>query len=139
MSETYIPAPLRRLVEQRAGYRCEYCLLLAYVSTIPHEVDHVIAEKHGGMTTTDNLAFACWRCNRRKGTDLGSFDPQTGKFSFLFNLRTQVWSEHFVMLPDFSLSGITPEGRTTVSLLQLNGQRRIAERKRVQEGLKMRR
>lgn len=138
MSETYIPAALRRLVEQRAGYRCEYCLLLAAISLIPHEVDHIIAEKHGGVTTAANLAFACWRCNNRKGTDLGSFDPQTGKFSFLFNPRTQVWSEHFVVLPDFSLLGITPEGRTTVSLLRLNDQRRIAERKRVKEGLEMR-
>jgi hypothetical protein len=138
MSETYIPAALRRLVEQRAGHRCEYCLLLASISLIPHEVDRVIAEKHGGKTEADNLAQACWRCNRRKGTDLGSFDPQTGKFSFLFNPRTQVWSEHFVMLPDLSLSGITPEGRTTISLLQLNDERRKAERKRMKEGLEMR-
>jgi hypothetical protein len=138
MSETYIPAALRRLVEQRAGYRCEYCLWLASLSLISHEVDHVIAEKHGGATVADNLAFACWYCNRRKGTDLGSFDPQTGKFSFLFNPRTQVWSEHFVMLADFSLLGLTPEGRTTVSLLQLNDQKRIAERRRVKESLEMR-
>jgi hypothetical protein len=138
MSETYIPAALRRLVEQRAGHRCEYCLWLASLSLIPHEVDHVIAEKHGGATVADNLAFACWYCNRRKGTDLGSFDPQTGNFSFLFNPRTQVWSEHFVMLADFSLSGLTPEGRTTVSLLQLNDQKRIAERRRVKEGLERR-
>ncbi len=138
MSQTYIPASLRRLVEQRAGHRCEYCLLLAMLSAIPHEVDHVVAEKHGGKTEESNLALACWRCNRRKGSDLGSFDPQTGTFSFLFNPRTQVWSEHFALFPDYSILGLTPEGRTTVSLLELNGAGRVAERRRIEEGLKPR-
>ncbi|MGE0130963.1 MAG: HNH endonuclease [Blastocatellales bacterium] len=138
MSQTYISASLRRLVEQRAGNRCEYCLLLAIVSTIPHEVDHVVAEKHGGETEEDNLALACWRCNRRKGSDLGSFDPLTGNFSFLFNPRTQSWDEHFEMLADHSILGITPEGRTTVSLLQLNEESRVTERRRIEEGLEKR-
>ncbi|MBA2647884.1 MAG: HNH endonuclease [Pyrinomonadaceae bacterium] len=89
MSITYIPAAVRRLVVERAGNRCEYCLLPADVAFFPHEVDHVIAEKHGGKTEADNLAFSCWRCNRHKGSDLGSFDPQTQNFSLLFNPRTQ--------------------------------------------------
>ncbi len=85
---TYIPAALRHRVEERALSKCEYCLLPADVAFFPHEVDHVIAQKHGGATDANNLAFTCWRCNRHKGTDLGSFDPQTGAFSFLFNPRT---------------------------------------------------
>ncbi len=36
--------------------------------------------------------FVCWRCNRHKGTDLGSFDPQTGEFSFLFNSLQSTYS-----------------------------------------------
>lgn len=127
---TYIPTALRRLVEERANYQCEYCLLPAGVAFFPHEVDHVIAQKHGGATDADNLAFACWRCNRYKGTDLGSFDPQTGAFSFLFNPRIQRWAEHFV-LEEFMVVGLTPEGRTTVSLLQLNSDERVAERQRL--------
>lgn len=127
---TYIPTALRRLVEERANYQCEYCLLPAGVAFFPHEVDHVIAQKHGGATDADNLAFACWRCNRYKGTDLGSFDPQTGAFSFLFNPRIQRWVEHFI-LEEFMLVGLTPEGRTTVSLLQLNSDERVAERQRL--------
>jgi hypothetical protein len=123
------------MIEQRAEWRCEYCLLLAGVSYYAHEADHIIAVKHGGKTVADNLAFTCWRCNRRKGSDLGSFDPQTGKFSFLFNPRTQVWSEHFALFPDFSILGLTPEGRTTVSFLQLNNERRIAERRSVEASL----
>jgi 5-methylcytosine-specific restriction endonuclease McrA len=55
MSVTYIPAALRRLVEERVNRLCEYCLLPADVSFFPDEVDHVIAEKHGGATNADNL------------------------------------------------------------------------------------
>ena len=128
MSITYIPAALRRLVTERAGHQCEYCLLPADVAFFPHEVDHVTAEKHGGTTEADNLAFACWRCNRHKGSDLGSFDPQTQNFSFLFNPRTQVWVEHFALQGE-QIIGLTPEGRTTVSLLRLNSDARLAERR----------
>ena|SRR4028119_379192 len=108
MSVTYIPVALRRLVEERANQRCEYCQLPAGVTFFPHEVDHVIAEKHGGLTDADNLAFTCWRCNRYKGSDLGSFDPQTGAFSFLFNPRMQQWTEHFAF-EGITLIGLTPE------------------------------
>lgn len=130
MSTTYISAALRRLVEERANHQCEYCLLPAEVAFFPHEIDHMIAAKHKGQTNEENLAFTCWRCNRHKGTDLGSFDPQTGRFSFLFNPQTQSWIEHF-RLEEFQIIGLTPEGRTTVNLLQLNTDERIAERQRL--------
>jgi HNH endonuclease len=132
MSVTYIPVTLRRLVEKRSNYRCEYCLLPQNLSFFPHEIDHVIAEKHGGKTDAENLAFTCWRCNRYKGSDLGSFDPQSGEFSFLFNPRTQQWSEHFIF-EEVNIVGLTSEGRTTVKLLQLNHKERLAERKRLRD------
>ncbi|WP_225912631.1 HNH endonuclease [Nostoc flagelliforme] len=50
---------------------CEYCQLPAEVAFFPHEIDHVIAQKHGGETNAENLALTGWRCNRHKGTDLG--------------------------------------------------------------------
>lgn len=128
MSVTRISAALRRLVEERANRRCEYCLLPMGIAFFPHEVDHVIAEKHSGATHSDNLAFACCRCNRYKGTDLGSFDPQTGAFSFLFNPRQQKWVDHFT-IRDFRFLGLTPEGHKTVKLLQLNSDERIAKRR----------
>lgn len=132
MSLTYIPAALRRLVVERAENRCEYCLLPVDLAFFPHEVDHVIAAKHGGQIEAENLAFACWRCNRHKGSDLGSFDPQTQTFSLLFNPRQQVWTEHFAFQEE-QMIGLTPEGRTTVSLLQLNSAERLAERRSLQD------
>jgi HNH endonuclease len=124
---TYIPTTLRRQVIERAGNRCEYCLLTTEVAFFPHEVDHVVAEKHGGATDIDNLALACWRCNRHKGSDLTSFDPQTRQLSPLFNPRTQVWTEHFAHEGE-RIIGLTPEGRTTVNLLRLNSEERLSER-----------
>lgn len=130
MSVTYIPVALRRLVEERADYRCEYCSLPAAVSFFPHEIDHIVAEKHGGLTNEENLSYTCWRCNRYKGTDLGSFDPASGEFCFLFHPRSQQWSEHF-SIQDSTIVGLTTEGRTTVYLLQLNSEQRILERERI--------
>jgi hypothetical protein len=98
----------------------------------PHEVDHVVAEKHGGATVAENLALTCWRCNRHKGSDLGSFDPQSGAFAFLFNPRTQHWEEHFVVEAGL-LRGLSPEGRTTANLLQCNTVERVAERRRLSD------
>ena len=129
---TYISEALRRLVQERSGYCCEYCQISADVTFYAHEVDHVIALKHGGETIAENLAYACWRCNRYKGSDLGSFDPQTKEFSFLYNPRTQQWSEHFCLTDD-QIIGLTPEGRTTVQLLGLNSIERCAERRRAEE------
>lgn len=130
MSKTYISANLRRLVEERADNHCEYCLMPSGVSFFPHEIDHVVAEKHGGKTIAANLALTCWRCNRHKGSDLGSFDPETGQFCFLFDPRNQEWEEHFKW-EETQIVGLTSEGRTTVCLLQLNTEERRAERRRL--------
>lgn len=63
----YVSDALRRFVIERARCACEYCLFPNAVSFYPHEVDHVVALKHQGKTTADNLAYACRRCNRFKG------------------------------------------------------------------------
>lgn len=125
----YVSEALRRRVVERAAHACEYCLLPDTLSFYPHEVDHVIALKHQGKTQADNLAYACWRCNRFKGSDLGSFDPETGDFCFLFNPRQQLWAEHFTLTAGQML-GQSPEGRTTALLLKMNTSDRIQERLR---------
>jgi hypothetical protein len=93
-------------------------------------VDHIVAEKHGGKTEAANLVLTCWRCNRHKGSDLGSFDPQTGHFSFLFNPRIHDWREHFELC-DGLILGLTPEGRATAQMLQYNTAERVEERLRL--------
>jgi len=131
VSITRVSAALRRQIIERARNRCEFCLLPGEVGFFPHEIDHVIAEKHGGKTELENLAYACWRCNRHKGTDLGSFDPETNLFSPLFNPRMQAWTGHF-QFDGEQIIGLTSEGRTTVRLLRLNSDTRRAERATLQ-------
>lgn len=69
---------MRQQVRRRAGNRCEYCFPSEEDAFFAHEVDHVIAEKHGGVTTPDNWALACFDCNRFKGSDIASLDPGSG-------------------------------------------------------------
>jgi hypothetical protein len=92
-----------------------------------HQVDHIIAAKHAGATTLDNLALSCTVCNRRKGSDVSSVDPETGDIVHLFHPRRQNWADHF-RLDGIRIVGLTPEGRTTVEFLQLNAFERLAER-----------
>jgi hypothetical protein len=124
---TYISTALRRLVLERAGYRCEYCLLPEEFSFFPHEPDHVIPLKHGGATTADNLALACFWCNRLKGSDLAALDPQTGQITPLFNPRLHTWTDHF-RLDGAVIVPLTPEGRATTALLKFNRADRLTVR-----------
>ena len=118
---------LRRQVRERASGRCEYCLLHDEDATFAHEADHVIAEKHGGLTQLDNLAWSCFICNHFKGTDLTSIDPVTGRVTPLYNPRQQHWHRHF-RLNVGRIEPLTASGRTTVALLHLNDEERIARR-----------
>jgi 5-methylcytosine-specific restriction endonuclease McrA len=68
---------VRQLVIQRASGCCEYCLIRQDFSIYTHEVDHIIAVKHGGETTADNLALSCLSCNRHKGSDFATIDQVT--------------------------------------------------------------
>jgi hypothetical protein len=122
-----IPPALRHLVFERARQRCEYCLIHQDVSIYSHEVDHVVALKHGGQTQADNLAVACLPCNRSKGSDLTTFDPLSNALVPLFNPRQMCWREHFI-LEDAIIVGLTPIGRATVVLLKLNAPTRLLYR-----------
>lgn len=123
-----VPAALRRRVRRRAGGRCEYCLIHEDDVGLAHEPDHIVAAKHGGATDAANLAWACFLCNRRKGTDLASIDPLTDTVVRLFNPRIHQWSEHF-RLRDGAILPLTAEARATEYLLQLNSTESIETRR----------
>jgi len=99
-------------------------------SAFEHEPDHVIPVQHGGKTEANNLALACLRCNRRKGPNIGSLDPETGALVSFFNPRKQKWQEHF-HLEGAMIQPLTPEGRVTTKILQLNDVQRVVERERL--------
>ncbi|HBE19257.1 MAG TPA: HNH endonuclease [Cyanobacteria bacterium UBA11149] len=123
-----IPTELRRLVTERAAARCEYCLMPQEVSIYSHEVDHIIALKDGGQTHPDNFALSCLPCNRYKGADFATLDPESGEIIPLFNPRRHIWAEHFA-LRDARIEGITDIGEATARLLKFNAPKRIRVRR----------
>lgn len=124
---TYIPDALRREVIARAKGCCEYCLLHRDDNLFPHEVDHIIAEKHRGKTVLYNLCLSCLDCNRHKGSDLTSIDLETGEVVELFHPRRDRWDDHF-RLDDAQIVPLTAKGRVTVFLLDMNSEEQIAKR-----------
>ncbi len=127
-----ISTDLRQLVASRAEYSCEYCLMPQLFSLHKHEPDHILPRQHGGETEAENLALACFRCNRYKGPNVGSFDPLTGVLVPFFNPRTQNWKEHF----SFNVAMIEPltaEARVTVKILRMNDNERLDERQKLME------
>lgn len=119
---------LREFVRRRAGGLCEYCRIPEIFTLAEHEIDHVIALKHGGRTLHDNLALCCTICNRFKGSDIASIDPESGQLTPLFHPCIDRWEDHFRLL-DGSILALTAEGRVTVKLLRMNQVGRIRERR----------
>lgn len=73
-------------------------------------------------------ALACDRCNAYKGPNLTSIDPDTRTVVALFNPRGDAWSDHFAVRGG-RIPGLTPKGRATVRLLNMNAPRRVEIRK----------
>jgi 5-methylcytosine-specific restriction endonuclease McrA len=89
-------ASVRRFVRRRASQRCEYCRL--HESDQPFlsfHIEHIIARKHHGGDSPNNLAWACLECNLGKSSNLSGRDTITGRTVVLFNPRRQRWKRHF--------------------------------------------
>lgn len=128
---SYVSADLRRLVETRANGVCEYCLIHASDTYFGCQVEHIIAEKHGGPTEAENLAHARAFCNRAKGTDIGTIAPGTGELVRFFNPRVDRWAEHFVLQGVF-IQPRTAIGEATARILRFNDSARLFERETLQ-------
>lgn len=86
----------REQVLQRAGRRCEYCLLHEDDDPLfTFHIEHIIAKQHGGTDALSNLALACHQDNLRKGPNLTGIDPVTRQLVRLFNPRRHNGSKHF--------------------------------------------
>ena len=124
---------LRLSVRKRAEGRCEYCGL---PDLVPHlmrfHLEHIRSRRHGGLSLLNNLAWACARCNERKGTNLSGVDPDTNRVVRLFNPRRDVWTRHFVW-EGLRIRGLTATGRATAWLLEFNSDERL----KLRQGLRM--
>jgi hypothetical protein len=119
---------LVRKVWTRAGGRCEYCLISQSTFPLPFQIDHILAEKHGGEAVDENLALSCPHCNRFKGPNIAGLDPDTAKLTRLFNPRTEVWADHFYW-DGAVLKGKTAVGRSTIYVLAMNADHLLSLRK----------
>ena len=119
-----IDEALREFVRRRAGDRCEYCRLPQHAVAGRFHVEHIVAQQHRQDDGSANLALACARCNLQKGTNLATVDPVTGEVVPIFNTRMDNWSEH-VAFRGSEIRGLTPTGRATVRLLQMNAPHRV--------------
>ncbi len=87
---SYISQQLKARIEKADHHRFCYCLTSEKNSGIPMTLDHIYPVSKGGKTT-------------------------------LFNPRLQKWSEHFRWsLDGTKIEGLTPIGRTTISVLKMN-------------------
>ena len=121
-------AQTRDFVQRRAGNRCEYCRIPQAVNAFfTFHVEHIVAVQHQGTDDTENLAFACHRCNAYKGTNLSSVDPETAQIVALFHPRREEWRDHFEQAGGV-VRGLTSTGRATVRLLNMNAPHRVESR-----------
>jgi HNH endonuclease len=121
MSSEYVPVALKQLVFERAKGLCEYCRSQARFAIDPLVIDHIQPVSRGGKTIAENLALSCQTCNNYKYTKTEALDPVTNQSVSLFHPREMIWEEHFTWNEDVTQAiGITPVGRATISLLQIN-------------------
>jgi hypothetical protein len=126
VSRSKIPETIQEQVRQRANYLCEYCHASEQYQYVRFTVEHVIPIAGGGTNHFDNLALACFHCNRRKSDNLVAIDPQSQSEVSLFNPRCDRWNNHFIWSTDeLSIIGLTPIGQATVKALALNRERVI--------------
>ena len=95
-----------------------------------HELDHIIAEKHGGLTESANLAYACKLRNRFKGSDIASIDVKIGELTPFYHPRQQQWEDHFE-LDGPTIVPVSQIGRVTERLLKFNQAERLILRKQL--------
>jgi hypothetical protein len=124
VARSNISETLQLQVRERALGLCEYCHTHETWQYVPFTLDHVIPLSLGGQTVAENLALACFHCNRRKSNRTKAIDTQTNEEVNLYNPRLYAWSEHFIWSGDgLTIIAVTPIGRATVDGFDLNRER----------------
>lgn len=134
MARSKIPDNIQAQVRQRSGCLCEYCYASELWQYVKFTVDHVVPVTQGGTDDLENLALACFHCNRRKTNRLTAIAPQTSQEVLLFNPRRDRWQDHFIWSADgLLIVGLTDIGQATLEALAINRERVIAIRAADQE------
>ena len=120
----HISKDIQTKVRQRANCLCEYCHASEKWQYVEFTIEHVIPLNKNGAETVDNLALACFHCNRKKSDKTTAIDSESGVELPLFNPRIDAWSQHFIWSIDtLYIIALTPVGRATIATLALNRER----------------
>lgn len=118
------PPETHLFVCERASYLCEYRHTSEFWQAVRFTLDHVLPVAAGGEDIEENLALACFHCNRRKADKQSAVDAETGETIPIFNPRQHNWADHFIWSADgLRILPQTAIGRVTISLLELNRER----------------
>jgi hypothetical protein len=115
---------IRKLVAERAAFRCEYCRVHEEDMFYSYHVEHIISLKHDGSSELSNLAYACSICNQNKGSDLGTFLIESPRLIRLYHPRRDKWNKHFEV-EDGVIEPKTKIGAGTIKVLGLNEPDRV--------------
>lgn len=118
---SYIPEKIKEKVRLRSKGYCEYCYASMSFSPTNFDIDHIYPVSLGGKSILLNLAVACGECNGHKYIKTQHIDPVTLLKSRIFHPRKDYWLDHFQWNGDETLIvGLTPVGRATIDLLEMN-------------------
>lgn len=121
MSQRKVSRAQRRRVIERARGCCEYCYTQMGYSSDPFNVEHIVPRFHNGATALHNIALSCFGCNNKKWTHVTGRDPVTLAPVPIYHPRRDLWADHFEWDATHTiLLGLTPTGRATIDLLELN-------------------
>ena len=130
MSPAEILESVRARVREAAGHACGYCQSPQHLVMGKLEIEHIVPRARGGSDEESNLWLSCSLCNRYKGAQTESRDPETNEIVRLYNPRTDDWHQHFAWLSGgVKVTGRTPIGRASVLALNINNEVAVAVRR----------
>jgi hypothetical protein len=118
----------RQAVSERFNFACGYCGVSEIDAGSELEVDHFQPSRRGGSDEWDNLVYACPACNRNKAVYWPLAD--TPPHMHLLHPSLDNLAIHITLLPDGSLTGLTPRGWFHIEWLHLNRPQLIALRQK---------
>lgn len=118
----------RERASERFGARCGYCGVHEDSVGATLTVDHHRPRSRGGSDESENLVYACSRCNEHKGSYWHEVDPPHIR---LLNPGGDDLTMHVRENDDGRLAGITAEGLFFIEKLRLNRAPLVTRRARV--------
>jgi hypothetical protein len=118
----------RERARERYAARCGYCGVHEDWVGATLTIDHHRPRSRGGTDESENLVYACPRCNEHKGRYWHDADPPHIR---LLDPGREDLTLHVRESEDGRLAGMTPEGVFFIEKLRLNRAPLVAHRVRV--------